>query len=263
VTTRQRRGLRGVALAVVLFCAACNRSGDTNYTAVRSYPHDVTAFTEGLLYEDGVLFESTGLYGRSQLRREDLATGRVIAAVSLPANRFGEGLALLHGRLYQLTWKSGTGYLYDARNLARLDSFRFTGEGWGLTTDGQSLIMSNGSADLRYLDPATFATRRIVTVKDSGLTVNALNELEYVRGDLFANVYQTHFIVRIDPATGEVLQWIDLTALVPSGDMGSAMNVLNGIAFDTATGDLLVTGKLWPRIYEIRVGPVRGQSGSK
>ncbi len=261
MTPRRRRNVWGVVLGLALAGAACSRHGGSNYTLVRTYPHDVRAFTEGLLYSGGVLFESTGLYGHSQLRREDLATGSVLMADTLPPNRFGEGLALLHGKLYQLTWKSGTGYVYDARTLARLDSFPFPGEGWGLTTDSTSLIMSNGSADLRYIDPATFATQRVVNVTDNGLPVTPLNELEYVRGELFANVYETNLIVRIDPATGKVLQWLDLTALVPPVEVGSAGNVLNGIAFDPATGDLLVTGKLWPRLFEIRVrAPQRSAS---
>ncbi len=255
LTSGPRRTV-GAALAIALFGAACSRHHGSNYTLVRSYPHDITAFTEGLLYSNGVLYESTGLYGKSQLRREDLATGRVVLADTLPAQRFGEGLALLHGRLYQLTWKSGTGYVYDARTLAPLDSFKFPGEGWGLTTDSTSLIMSNGSADLRYFDPDSFATQRIVHVTDNGLPVTPLNELEYVQGEIFANVYETDMIVRIDPASGHVLQWIDLTALVPPVEVGSAMNVLNGIAWNPASGDLLVTGKLWPKLFEIRVTPV-------
>ena len=256
MTARRLRLVRGVGFTLALAGAACSWHRGSSYHLVRSYPHDLTAFTEGLLYSNGVLFESTGLYGHSQLRRENLATGRVLAADTLPANRFGEGLALLHGKLYQLTWKSGTGYVYDARTLAPLDSFRFPGEGWGLTTDSTSLIMSNGSADLRYFDPVTFATQRTVTVTDNGLPVTPLNELEYVRGELFANVYETNLIVRIDPASGHVLQWIDLTALVPPVEVGSAGNVLNGIAWEPASGDLLVTGKLWPKLFEIRVTPV-------
>ncbi|MGH7582591.1 MAG: glutaminyl-peptide cyclotransferase [Gemmatimonadales bacterium] len=240
----------GYALAVLI--AACSAQRPANYTLVRSFPHDDQAFTEGLVYAGGRLYESVGLYGQSQLRRVDLATGRVLAAVPLAANRFGEGLALLDGKLFQLTWKSGTGYVYDAGFLTRVDSFRFAGEGWGLTTDGTSLIMTNGSSELRFIDPRTFAITRTLTVTSNSLLVQALNELEYVRGTLYANVYQTTSIVRIDPQSGVVLQWIDLSGLVPKAVRGSNENVLNGIAFDSASGDLLVTGKRWPRLFEIR-----------
>ncbi len=241
-----------LAACVMAALAACGRGEHADYTVVRRLPHDTSAFTEGLLYSGGVLYESIGLYGRSQVRREDPATGRVLAAVNLAANRFGEGLALLHGKLYQLTWKSGVGYVYDAATLARVDSFHFAGQGWGLTTDGRSLIMDNGSDSLRFLDPRTFATVRQVVVRDSGLALKALNELEWVHGALYANVYQSNWIVRIDPKTGNVLRWYDLSALVPAHDPDPENDVLNGIAYDSATGDLLVTGKKWPVLYEIR-----------
>jgi glutaminyl-peptide cyclotransferase len=255
---RRRHRLARVALTICLAAqAACGRGGGggANYTVVHRFPHDTAAFTEGLLYSGDTLYESIGLYGRSQVRREDLATGRVLASAALASDRFGEGLALLHGKLYQLTWKSGVGYVYDARSLARVDSFHFAGQGWGLTTDGTVLIMDNGTDSLRFFDPATFATVRRITVHDKGEPLSALNELEYVKGDLFANVYQSNWIVRIDPKTGNVLQWIDLTNLLPPDDRTPDTGVLNGIAFDPQTGDLLVTGKQWPALYEIHVTP--------
>jgi glutaminyl-peptide cyclotransferase len=240
------------ALVLIVALAGCeHRAAD--YVLVHRFPHDTAAFTEGLLYRDGVLYESVGLYGASQVRREDLSTGRVLASTALAADRFGEGLALFHGTLYQLTWKSGVGYEYDAKTLARTDSFHFAGQGWGLTSNDTSLIMSNGTDTLRYLDPRTLAVTRALVVRDTnGFTLSALNELEYVHGALYANVYQSTWIVRIDPATGRVRRWIDLSALVPRADVGAQDNVLNGIAYDDSTGDLLVTGKRWPVLYEIR-----------
>jgi len=240
-----------IALAA---CSGTGRHESNGYEVIARYSHDTTAFTEGLLWADSVLYESTGLYGHSEIRRVDLRSGRVLAARALSPTRFGEGLALLDGHLYQLTWKSGVGYIYDVATLAPTDSFTFPGEGWGLTTDGAALIMSNGTDSLRFLDPKTFATVREIEVRDKGLPLSALNELEYVHGELYANVYQSNWIVKINPMTGDVLQWFDLSALVPHPNQMSPDKVLNGIAFDPKTGDLLVTGKMWPVLYEIRTG---------
>ncbi len=250
--------IAAVLLAAGLAAAAtaCGRRDAAGYTVVHRYPHDTSAFTEGLLYSGGVLYESVGLYGRSEVRREALTTGRVLASTPLAPDRFGEGLALLGGRLYQLTWKSHVGYVYDAATLARVDSFAFPGQGWGMTTDGTALIMSDGSDSLRFFDPHTFATLRELHVRSGGLPLKALNELEYVDGALYANVYQSNFIVRIDPASGDVTRWLDLGALVPAHDPDLADDVLNGIAYDAATGDLLVTGKRWPVLFAIRPDPV-------
>jgi glutamine cyclotransferase len=241
-------------LAAGAAALACVASADPpDYAVVRSMPHDTAAYTQGLVYAEGRLYESTGRYGRSQVRLVDLLTGRAAQAVSLPDDRFGEGLALLGGTLYQLTWTSGVAYTYDARTLAPRDSFTYAGEGWGLTTDGTSLIMSDGTATLRFLDPHTLALRREVTVRDQGSPLSQLNELEYARGALFANVYRSDWIVRIDPTSGAVVDWIDLAGLLPPGDRTGSTEVLNGIAFDEATGHLLVTGKLWPTLFEIRL----------
>ncbi len=228
-------------------------SGPRAYDVIRRLPHDTGAFTQGLVYSDGRLFESTGRLGRSQVREVALETGRVLAATSLAPDRFGEGLALLDGRLYQLTWKTEVAYIYDAETLAPLDSFRYDGEGWGLATDGTSLIMSNGTATLRFRDPATFEVVRELTVRDGSSPLTMVNELEYVRGELFANVYPSDWLVRIDPASGEVREWIDLSDLLPSSDRTRDTDVLNGIAFDESTGHLFVTGKLWPALFEIRL----------
>jgi glutamine cyclotransferase len=237
----------------VLGCGG--RSGGDAFTVAARVPHDPAAYTQGLVYADGVLYESTGLYGQSQVRRVNRATGRVEAAVSLAADRFGEGLALLDGRLYQLTWQSMIGYVYDAATLAPLDSFRYEGEGWGLTTDGTALIMSDGTARLRFLDPATFAVVRELTVRDHGSPLSALNELEYVDGVIFANVYQSDWIVRVDADSGTVLEWIDFKGLLDGGDRTPQTDVLNGIAFDPASGNLLLTGKRWPWLFEVALTP--------
>lgn len=247
--------MRRAALLVAVLgvgLAACSHRSAADYTVLHRYPHDTAAFTEGLLYHDGVLFESIGLYGHSEVRRVSLTSGRVLAAMPLAADRFGEGLALLHGLLYQLTWKSGVGYEYDPTTLARVDSFHFARPGWGLTANDTLLIESDGTDTLVFLDPATFKPVRHLVVRDStGLTIGALNELEYVHGTLYANEYETNWIVKIDPGTGRGRQLLDLSRLVPPADRGSSDNVLNGIAFDPASGALLVTGKRWPVLYEI------------
>jgi glutaminyl-peptide cyclotransferase len=197
------------------------------------------------------MFESTGLYGHSELRRVDLRSGRVLASRALPANRFGEGLALLKNRLYQLTWQSGVAYTYDARTLAPGDSFHYAGEGWGLATDGTSLIMSDGSDSLRNLSPTTFEPQRVVHVRYKGDPVYKLNELEYVNGDVLANVYQSNWVLRIDPVTGNVRELLDFADLFP--DRPASAEVMNGIALAPDGGQLLLTGKLWPVLFEVRL----------
>lgn len=237
--------------AIALTCQGSGRSDD--YEVLQSYPHDTTAYTQGLLYANGQLYESTGQLGRSQVRRVDLETGQVQAAVSLADDRFGEGLALFGDKLYQLTWKSRVGYVYDAETLAQVDSFAYSSEGWGLTSDGTSLIMSDGTATLRFLDPETLEVTRELSVQDQGSALTHINELEYVRGDLYANIYQSDRIVRIDANTGEVSAWFNLAGLLPREQQSRNTDVLNGIAYDEETGNLLVTGKLWPLLFEIRL----------
>ncbi|GIV85068.1 MAG: glutamine cyclotransferase [Candidatus Roseilinea sp.] len=224
------------------------------YTVVGTYPHDPTAFTQGLVYADGVLYESTGLYGRSSLRRVALETGEVLQRHDLPAEYFGEGLTLFDGRLIQLTWQNHTGFVYDAASFALQQTWAYPTEGWGLTHDGAHLIMSDGSATLRFLDPTTFQVQREVLVTDGGRPVVRLNELEYVNGEVFANVWQTDRIARIDPKTGRVLGWIDLSGLLAPEERRGA-DVLNGIAYDAQDGRLFVTGKLWPKLFEITLVP--------
>ena len=225
--------------------------------AVRSYPHDTSAFTEGLFVHDGELYEGTGDAdgtGASDIRRVELATGTVRRRRAVPAPYFGEGIAAVGSTLYALTYKHGKAFTFDLQTLApRPATFAYPGEGWGLTTDGAVLIMSDGTARLRFLDPTTFAVRRTVDVHDGVSPVSQLNELEWVRGEILANVWQSDQIVRIDPATGAVREWIDLTGLLPARDRTGREDVLNGIAYDSTTARLFVTGKRWPRLFEIRV----------
>ena len=240
-------------LSAAVLVTACGRSpGVEPFKVTARYPHDSTAYTQGLVAADGVLFESTGLYGRSDVRRVDARSGRVLASVRLAPDRFGEGLALLRGRLYQLTWKEGVAYVYDAATLALLDSLRYPGEGWGLATDGASLIMSDGSDSLRFVSPGTFRVQRVVHVRYQGEPLHRLNELEYVKGDLFANVYQTNFVLRIDPETGTVRELLDFSDLYPQDRRPPWADVMNGIAVSDS-GELFLTGKLWPVLFRVRL----------
>ena len=237
---------------------ACGCSGDhppPAFDVTARLPHDPTAYTQGLLWADSVLFESTGQYGHSELRRVDLQSGRVLASRQLAPNRFGEGLALLNGSLYQLTWESHVAYTYDAATLAPRDSFRYAGEGWGLTTNGTSLIMSDGSDSLRILSPVTFAVQRVVHVRYQGGPLRKLNELEYIKGEVLANVYETNWVLRIDPATGEVRELLDFTDLYPKRAAGA--EVMNGIALSPDGEQLLLTGKLWPLMFQVRLHSTR------
>lgn len=221
------------------------------HDVVRAYPHDREAFTQGLVFRDGALFESTGLNGQSSLRQVDLATGRVTRRMAVDRRYFAEGLAAWGPNLVQLTWETGIAFVYDRATFKLLRTFTYQGEGWGLGDDGRQLVMSDGTATLRFLDPATFAVTRRVTVTDGARAIDRLNELEVVDGLIFANVWLTERIAVIDPTTGHVVGWLDLTDLVPRGVSGNA--VLNGIAYDGGAKRLFVTGKLWPTLYEIRV----------
>ena len=222
------------------------------YRVVKTYPHDSRAYTQGLVYRDGVLFESTGLNGRSTLRRVRLETGEVLHQHQLEARYFGEGLVDWGGQLIQLTWQTNVGFVYDLKTLKPLRQFAYPGEGWGLTHDGKRLIMSDGqpSGELRYLDPTSLKETGRLTVRDQGRPVAMLNELEFVRGEIFANIYQTDRLARIDPATGRVVGWVDLSGLLSAVERRDT-DVLNGIAYDQAGDRLFVTGKLWPRLFEI------------
>ena len=228
-----------------------------SFTVVHTYPHDPNAYTQGLIYRDGVLYESTGLNGKSSLRKVALETGEVLQFKPVDAQYFAEGLTDWKGQLLQLTWQSQIGFVYDLKTFALDRTFSFTGEGWGLTHDGTRLILSDGSDRLRFLDPATMKEVGAVRVRDGNEPVLALNELEFVRGAVLANVWHTDRIARIDPATGLVTAWIDLHGLLPQVYQLQGEAVLNGIAYDAAQDRLFVTGKLWAKLFEVRLKPAK------
>lgn len=239
----------------LLVAAATHAFAADGYRIIHTYPHDPRAYTQGLVYVDGHLYESTGLNGRSSLRMDDLETGRVLQTAPLADKYFGEGLAAWGSTLIQLTWQAHIAFVYDRFSFRLLRTFHYDGEGWGLTQDGKNLILSDGTANLRFFDPRTFREVRRVVVKDQGTPVTELNELEYVRGEIYANVWHTDRIARISPATGRVLGWIDLTGLLPQDERSDPEAVLNGIAYDSVHNRLFVTGKLWPKLFEIKVVP--------
>jgi len=240
-----------------------SRAPVAGYTVRHAYAHDPRAFTQGIEYRGGELYEGTGLNGQSTLRRVELATGRVLQQTSVPPEYFGEGITTWGETILQLTWQSQIGFVYDRTTFKQLRTFRYTGEGWGLTHDATQLIMSDGSASLRFLDPKTFMETRRLLVTDAGIVVRDLNELEWVDGEIYANVWQTNFIARISPSNGRVLGWIDLTGLLSQEAQRAGADVLNGIAYDAAGKRLFVTGKLWPRVFEIGiVEKKRAASGS-
>ena len=226
------------------------------YEVVQAYPHDAQAFTQGLVYWDGFLYESTGLYGESSLRKVEVDTGWVVRQVDLLPQYFAEGLTLWEDQLIQLTWQEGTGFIYNASDFSQTGQFTYPTEGWGLTHDGERLILSDGSDVLYFLDPDTFAFMDSVSVSFEGERVTRLNELEYIDGQVFANIWQTDQIVRIDPESGEVLGWIDLAGILPDDVRRPETDVLNGIAYDAKDNRLFITGKLWPFLYEILLIPV-------
>jgi glutaminyl-peptide cyclotransferase len=249
------RGLLSV-MSLVLGAYACDRARGEElapFEVVATYPHDTGAYTQGLLWDDTVMLESTGQYGRSELRRVELTTGRVLQSRRMADNRFGEGLVKFGSKLYQLTWESGVGYIYDAATFAPLDSFTYKGEGWGLTTDGTSIIMSDGSDSLRWLNPATLQVEKVVKVRYDGSALPKLNELEWVDGMILANVYESDWIVKIDPASGTVVRMYDFASLWPRGQRPFGTDVFNGISKGPQPGTLLVTGKLWPTLYVVRL----------
>jgi glutamine cyclotransferase len=223
------------------------------YRVVNVYPHDRQAFTQGLIWCDGFLYEGTGLHGASSLRKVRLETGRVVEQRSLDRQYFGEGITEWGGRLLQLTWNSQVGFIYDRADLKMRGTFRYPREGWGLTHDRERLIMSDGTATLRLLDPKTFRETGRLNVQNGGAPLADLNELEFVRGEIFANVYRTDWIARISPQTGAVTGWIDLRGLLPEADRLIPVDVLNGIAYDAGGNRLFVTGKFWPKLFEIEL----------
>lgn len=224
-----------------------------DWSIARAFPHDVTSFTEGLLWHDGALYESTGMEGQSKVRRVDLQSGQPTKNVNLPAQLFGEGLALADDRLYQLTWQSKVGFVYDAKTFKPLAKFSYGNEGWGLTFDGTHLIQSDGTDVLTLRDPKDFASVKTVKVTRGGAPLRNLNELEWIDGYVWANVWQTDEIVVIDPTDGKVVAQLNLSGLLGAADRTGGEDVLNGIAYDAASKRLFVTGKNWPKLFWIRV----------
>jgi glutaminyl-peptide cyclotransferase len=224
------------------------------YRVVNTYPHDRSAYTQGLEYRDGIFYEGTGMVGRSSVRRVEAATGRVIQKYDLPQPFFGEGITVINQQILELTWTTQTGFVYD-KSLRVVRSFNYPGEGWGLTNDGKQIYMSDGSAEIRIWDPSTLKEIRRITVRDGATPITQLNELEWVKGEIYANVWQTDRIVRIAPVDGKVLGWIDLAGILSKAERPDPDAVLNGIAYDAGSDRLFVTGKYWPKLFEIKLVP--------
>ena len=277
---RETPGMRQLLSLLLLasFCAGCDASGTkTNslpidaappnananasraavpvygYEVVNTFPHDPEAFTQGLIFSDGALLESTGLERHSTLRRVELQTGKVLKKIDVAPYFFAEGMTLMGGKIYQLTWKGEKGFIYDPQTFEKTGEFTYTGEGWGLTHDADSLILSDGSNKIRFIDPAGYSVKRVISVRDGSRPVMELNELEYVKGEIYANVWHQNRVARIDPQTGDVKGWIDFSGLLKPGDVTDDEAVLNGIAYDEAGDRLFVTGKLWPKLFEVRL----------
>jgi glutamine cyclotransferase len=248
--------------AVLFFCGLSSAKEDASsrpetplytYRIVKSYPHDPSAFTQGLFFYKGYLYESTGLYGRSSLRKVKPETGKVIRIKRFPKTIFGEGIARWGNQIVMLTWQSKEGFLFDIDTFRQTGQFRYTTEGWGITSDGTRLLMSDGTSMLQFLEPGTFKMVKKIAVGDRGKPVIHLNELEYVKGEIYANIWRTGYIARISPDSGEVKGWIDLRGLYAElGSPGQA-DVLNGIAYDPEKDRIFVTGKYWPKLFEIRI----------
>ena len=261
---------RGLLLSLVLGALGLAWSASASFAAapvygyriVKVFPHDPGAFTEGLFYQNGVLYESTGLEGQSFIRKVDLDTGKVLQQRPLDPQYFGEGIVAWQGRLMELTWKNGIGFVYDLDTFTPRSSFRYDGEGWALTHDDRRIIMSDGTPELRFLDPKTLKETGRLTVTEDGKPVFNLNELEWVKGEIYANIWQQNRIARIDPGSGKVLGWIDLTSMaLVEGSRGRQVDVLNGIAYEAAHDRLFVTGKLWSGLYEIKLVAPKAAAG--
>lgn len=240
-------------LAALLLAAAPAARADTEWTLVATYPHDKGAFTQGLIFLDGALYESTGRNGASEIRQVRLKDGKVLRSAPIAMRYFGEGMTNWGSELLSLTWRHGTGFRWDRATFRQTGTFRYSGEGWGLTQDGKRLILSDGTDRLRFLDPESFEETGHVNVSWNGKPVRLLNELEYVKGEVLANIWLTDRIARIDPKTGKVIDWIDLTPLARKQPVTDADAVLNGIAYDAKRDRLFVTGKNWPSLYAIKL----------
>lgn len=263
-----RCGILGIGLTLSTGCnpppLASDQAASTapvqTYTVINTYPHDPKAFTQGLEFHDGYLYESTGLRGQSTLRKVELSSGRVMRRVNLPEQYFGEGIAIIEDRIYMLTWQSQTGFIFDLATFERMGRFTYAGEGWGLVYNGTHLIMSDGTHLLRFLDPISLEVVRTQPVLADGKPVARLNELEWIEGELWANLFQSDRIARIDAESGTVLAWVDAGGLLNETPVRGRVDVLNGIAYDTANERIFLTGKWWPALFEIDVdSPASGR----
>jgi glutamine cyclotransferase len=250
---------RFLVAAAILAAFGCGSSSQASgvpeygYEIVHTYHHDPYAFTQGLVYQDGVLYEGTGLEAQSSIRKVKLETGEVLQKRDIPDQYFGEGIIIWKDRLLELTWKAEKGFIYDLATFEPRGEFSYPGEGWGLTADGKRIIMSDGSAQLRFWDPTTLKETGRITVTEDGRPIDQLNELEWVKGEIFANVWQTERVVRINPSNGKVTGWINLRGLLTPADYNDLTDVLNGIAYDSKGDRLFVTGKRWPKLFEIKL----------
>jgi len=243
-----------VAVLLCVTAVAQTSAHAEGYRVIHTYPHDPDAFTQGLIYVDGYLYESTGRNGKSSIRKVDLATGKVLQHYDLAQQYFGEGLTNWDDDLVQLTWQAHLGFVYDRASFKWKRSFEYAGEGWGLTQDGKHLILSDGTPVLRFLDPQTFEeTRRLPVTDEKGQPVVNINELEYIHGEIYANIWETDQIVRISPKTGRIVGRIDLTGIIDKKTLSDPNAVLNGIAYDAKQDRIFVTGKLWPKLFEIKI----------
>jgi len=257
---RRRLPVAGCILAVLAFAVSLPASGATPEYSVRVihvYPHDPAAFTQGLEFHDGLLYEGTGLEGRSEVRVENLRTGTVLRRIRIAPQYFGEGITVLAGQVFELTWQAQQGFVYSEPTLKLQRQFRYPGEGWGLANDGKRIFMSDGTAQIRIWNAVTLREERRITVHDGARQVDMLNELECVRGEILANVWQTDRIARISPEDGRVLGWIDAAGLLTPLEHAQHVDVLNGIAYDAKRDRLFLTGKLWPKLFEIKLIPKR------
>jgi glutamine cyclotransferase len=250
-----------LVLFIALGLLARAATPEYGYQVVHVYPHDRTAYTQGLEYRGGFLYEGTGLEGRSTLRKVKLETGEVLQKIAIAPDLFGEGITLLNQQIVQLTWKAQMGFVYEQGSFRRLRTFNYPGEGWGLTNDGAQIYMSDGSSRIRTWDGSTFHEKKRIEVRDGLRPIDELNELEWVRGEIYSNVYQTDKIARVSPADGRVLGWIDLSGILSPADR-DGVDVLNGIAYDSMGDRLFVTGKLWPKLFEIKLVPKKTVNAS-
>lgn len=241
-------------------------SNDYNITPILSYeivnvfPHDLNAFTQGLIWKEGYLYESTGLYGSSSLRKTDLTTGEVLQHISLPNDYFAEGITIFNGKIFLLTWKEKTGFIFDINTFNLIDTFHYTYEGWGITNDDEHLIVSDGTSALHIIDPEKLEEVKQINVHDGIYLINNINELEYIDGYIFANIWQTEKIAVIEPDSGKVVFWLDLSGILDNVGHNKKVDVLNGIAYDVENNRLFVTGKFWPVLFEIEMASESGSS---